>query len=97
MGTSSKLASRILKAVSGDQKVVALLREAGYPTIKSAAGSIGEWPATVSKNIHGHEYNLEIRAKLAKLVGLSREELDSIIGGVEPVAKGGDQPLSHTA
>jgi hypothetical protein len=78
--------ARILKAMSGAERVRMLLREAGFKTLTDFAFAVSTPAQTVSAQtisycITGDRPYPEIRDELAKHLNLDRTEIDRLIDG----------------
>lgn len=76
----NELDRRVLGALSGADKIKALLKERGLE-LKAFAQQSGEWVQDVSACIRGERPLPEIREKLAAELGMSRQAIDQLIDG----------------
>lgn len=82
----NEIDSRVLESLTGRDKLEALLTDRGYPTVRSIAEATGEFPDDVSRCMGGQRTRRRptldrIRTKLADLAGLTREQVDELLGG----------------
>ena len=77
---------RVLGALSGRDKLEALLTDHGYPTHRAIAEAMNEEQSDVSRCFHGYEGRWQtmdrIRTKLADLAGLTRAQVDALLGAL---------------
>lgn len=86
MPSINELDRDVLNALSGAEKIKALLRSRGLE-LQSFAEKYNHWTANVSRCIHGKQERPEIRDDLAEELGLTRDHIDHLIGDrIEEVA-----------
>lgn len=79
MGRINEIDQRVLATLTGGEKIKALLAEKGL-TLKDFARAHGEWVENVSACIRGERQLPEVRDALATELGLTREQVDELIG-----------------
>lgn len=80
MARINEIDQRVLGALSGADKIKALLADEGM-NLKDFAREQGEWVENVSACIRGERPLPEIRDALAKRLELSRATIDELIDG----------------
>jgi hypothetical protein len=80
MGRINEIDRRVLAALSGAEKIKALLDERGM-NLKDFARQHGEWVENVSACIRGERQLPEVRDALAATLELSRAQIDELIAG----------------
>lgn len=88
MARINEIDRRVLRALSGRDKLKALLADKGM-SLKDFAERHNEWVENVSRCLAGERPLPELREKLAEDLGMSREAVDMLIDGgvVEPSRK----------
>ena len=88
MANQSELDQRVLKSLTGRDKLNALLADQGLPTVRAVALAFLEHEENVSRCLGGstdRRPTMErIRTKLSKALTLERSELDGLLGGALP-------------
>jgi hypothetical protein len=84
------LDQQVMAAMTGRQKLDALLTDRGYPTARSVAVELGEDETSVSRCLAGRTRPrtptmARIRDGLARLAGLDRSAVDALLGPMEGV------------
>lgn len=72
---------RVLSAMSGAERMKLLLKDAGFPSLRSFAVEHGLYVQEVSYCLNGDREYGRIRDLLAEDLGLSRTEVDRLIDG----------------
>lgn len=85
MARLNEIDRRVMESLTGRAKLDALLADAGFPTVRTLAAKLGEFPDDVSRCLSGHRGRRptmdRIRTKVADLVALDRAAVDDLLGG----------------
>lgn len=81
MRTVNEVDERVLRAMSGPDRIKILLRDAGFPSLATLSWKIQKHVQQISYCINGDREYPEIRDALAAELELSRDEIDELIDG----------------
>ena len=70
---------KVLEAMSGEDRLRALIRGAGFDTIRELARALHAFPPEVSMCLNRHREYPEIRDAIAEELDLTREQVDQMI------------------